>query len=113
MTPRTRKSHLAEAINLTQGSFLKIMREEKDLPFLAAVKLLDYFQISLADFIGMLSKEELEKPEVSRVKHQRKMARLREEGEQPLRFSPEDLERITGLELMTSVMEVLGRKIEK
>lgn len=105
--PGIRRSQVAEALNLTQGSLLKIMREEKDLPFLAAVKLLDYFKISFEEFVGMLSREQLEQQEISRQKHARRMERRRAEGDIITTVRADELEHITGLELMTTVMEVL------
>ncbi|WP_276090461.1 hypothetical protein [Pedobacter sp. JY14-1] len=109
--PRMRRIDLAEAMNLTQGSFLKVMREEKDLPFLAAVKLLDFFKISLEDFVGLLSQEQLDQPEILRIKYAKRLERLREEREIPRTITAEELDQITGRELMASVMEVLRSKM--
>lgn len=56
---------VAEAMNINSGTLTKIIRNEKELSFLGAVRMLEHFGLSVDEFMSMLSDNEINRKELS------------------------------------------------
>jgi len=66
------RKDLAEVMNINSGNLTKIIRDEKELSFLMAVRMLEKLGLSLDEFVSLLSKEELGRKELSTLKWEKK-----------------------------------------
>lgn len=64
------RKDVAEAMNINSGTLTKIIRDEKELSFLMAVRMLEKFGLSVDEFLSYLSKEELGRKELSALRWQ-------------------------------------------
>jgi hypothetical protein len=62
------KSYLEKEINAPQGYLGKVERGEKELSLLMAIRLLDIFELSLDEFVSLLSPEELQRKDLTTLK---------------------------------------------
>lgn len=65
---------LAEALHISYTTYLKIERDQRDLSFLMALRICQFYQLDLHEFISMLSEAELDR-------HDRSIIRDQEKGE--------------------------------
>ena len=61
-------SDLYAALNTTSSTYIKIERDQRDLSFLMALRLCQFYQLDLYEFISMLSDEELARKDLSGIK---------------------------------------------
>lgn len=66
------RKDVAEVMNINSGTLTKIIRDEKELSFLMAIRMLEKFGLSVDEFLSFLSKEELSRKELSTLKWQEK-----------------------------------------
>lgn len=66
------RKDVAEAMKINSGTLTKIIRDEKELSFLMAVRLLEKLDLSIDEFLSMLSKEEINRKDLSTIKWQQK-----------------------------------------
>ena len=62
------QSELYKALNTSSSTYLKILRDERDLSFLMALRLCKFYELDLHEFISMLSDEELARKDLSGIK---------------------------------------------
>lgn len=69
---------LAQALQMSYTTYLKIERDQRELSFLMALRICQFYQLDLHEFVSMLSDEELGRSELSiskaLEKRQRKQA---------------------------------------
>lgn len=63
---------LAEALQTSYTTYLKTERGNRELSFLMALKLFQFYKLDLHEFISMLSDEELERNDFSVIKAREK-----------------------------------------
>lgn len=66
------RKDVAEVMNINGGTLTKIIRDEKELSFLMAIRMLEKFGLSVDEFLSLLSEEELGRKELSTLKWQEK-----------------------------------------
>jgi DNA-binding XRE family transcriptional regulator len=62
---RPDKTSLYKALQTSSSTYLKIERDERDLTFLMALKICQFYQLDLHEFIAMLSDTELGRQDIS------------------------------------------------
>jgi transcriptional regulator with XRE-family HTH domain len=62
------QAELYKALNTSSGTYLKILRDERDLSFLMALRLCKFYELDLHEFISMLGDEELARKDLSGIK---------------------------------------------
>jgi plasmid maintenance system antidote protein VapI len=66
------RKDIAEVMKINSGTLTRIIRDEKELSFLAAVRMLQHFGLSMDEFMSLLSNEEMNRKELSTLKWQAK-----------------------------------------
>ena len=64
-----RMTDLAEVLNVSPHLLSKISRDQKELSFLMALRLLKRFDLSVEDFAAMLSEKELNRTDLSTIRY--------------------------------------------
>ena len=69
---------LYKALQTTSSTYLKVEREERELSLLMALRVCNFYQLDLHEFVSMLSDEELQRQDYSviRVLKQRDRKKL-------------------------------------
>jgi transcriptional regulator with XRE-family HTH domain len=71
---------LAKALQMSYTTYLKIERDQRELSFLMALRICQFYKLDLHEFVSMVSDEELGRSELSIIKalekRQRKQAEL-------------------------------------
>lgn len=75
-------TEVARALHTTSSTYLKIEREQRELSFLMALRVCQFYKLDLHDFISMLSDEELERQDFSLIRVQRQRERKKAEAAQ-------------------------------
>ena len=70
---------LAQALQMSYTTYLKTERDQRELSFLMALRICQFYKIDLHEFISMLSDEELGRDELSISKAQYKRERKKAE----------------------------------
>jgi hypothetical protein len=70
---RPDKPSLYKALQTSSSTYLKIERDQRELSFIMALRVCQFYQLDLHEFVSMLSDEELRRQDYSviRVKQQR------------------------------------------
>jgi transcriptional regulator with XRE-family HTH domain len=71
---------LLSAIQTSSATYLKIERGERELSFLMALKLCQFYKLDLHEFISMLSDEELARQDYSVIRVQQQRERKKAEA---------------------------------
>lgn len=71
---------LAEAVHASYTTYLNTERGERELSFLMALRLCQFYKLDLYEFISMLSDEELARNDFSVIKAQEKRERKKAEA---------------------------------
>ena len=71
---------LAEALQMSYTTYLKTERGHRELSFLMALRICQFYKMDLHEFISMLSDEELGRNELSIIKAQEKRERKKAEA---------------------------------
>jgi transcriptional regulator with XRE-family HTH domain len=71
---------LAEALRVSYTTYLNTERGERELSFLMALRICQFYKLDLHDFISMLSAEELDRSDFSVIKAQEKRERKKAEA---------------------------------
>jgi transcriptional regulator with XRE-family HTH domain len=71
---------LAEALQTSHTTYLKIERGQRELSFLMALRICQFYQLDLHEFISMLSDEELGRNDFSVMKAIEKRERKKAEA---------------------------------
>ena len=71
---------LAEALHASYTTYLNTERGERELSFLMALRLCQFYKLDLHDFISMLSDEELGRHDLSVIKAREKIERKKAEA---------------------------------
>ncbi|HEX8608253.1 MAG TPA: helix-turn-helix transcriptional regulator [Pedobacter sp.] len=71
---------LAEALRVSYTTYLNTERGYRELSFLMALRICQFYKLDLHDFISMLSDEELRRPDVSIIKAHEKIERKKAEA---------------------------------
>ena len=66
------RKDVAEVMKISSGALTKIIRDEKELSFLMALRMLEKLGLSVDEFLSLLSKEELARKELSTLKWEKK-----------------------------------------
>jgi plasmid maintenance system antidote protein VapI len=66
------RKDVAEVMKINSGTLTKIIRDEKELSFLMAIRMLEKLGLSVDEFLSLLSKEELARKELSTLKWEKK-----------------------------------------
>jgi hypothetical protein len=71
-------SDLYKALNTSAATYLKVERGERELSFLMALRICEFYKLDLHEFISMLSDEELGRQDYSviRVQQQRERKKM-------------------------------------
>jgi transcriptional regulator with XRE-family HTH domain len=56
---------LAQALQMSYTTYLKVERDQRELSFLMALRICQFYKIDLHEFVSMLSDEELSRAELS------------------------------------------------
>ncbi len=59
---------LYAAINTSSATYLKIERDERDLSFLTALRICQFYDLDIHDFIAMIDDNELARKDISVIK---------------------------------------------
>jgi transcriptional regulator with XRE-family HTH domain len=70
---------LTNLLGISSSTYSKIERGEKELSLNVAVKLVDFYDLSLDELISMIDPAEFKRKELSSIKWARKMERLQKE----------------------------------
>ena len=70
---------LAQALQMSYTTYLKIERDQRELSFLMALRICQFYKMDLHEFISMLSDEELSRSELSISKALEKRERKKAE----------------------------------
>jgi transcriptional regulator with XRE-family HTH domain len=73
---------LAQALQTSYTTYLNTERGKRELSFLMALRICQFYKIDLYDFISMLSDEELGRNDWSVIKAKEKSERKKAEGDQ-------------------------------
>lgn len=69
---------LAQALQMSYTTYLKVERDQRELSFLMALRICQFYKVDLHEFVSMLSDEELARAELSissaLIKRERKKA---------------------------------------
>lgn len=71
---------LAETIQASYTTYLKLERDQRDLTLLAALRICRFYKLDLHDFISMLSDQELDRNDLSITRVLKQRERKREEA---------------------------------
>jgi len=74
---------LAQALQMSYTTYLKIERDQRELSFLMALRICQFYQLDLHEFVSMLSDEELGRSELSISKALEKRERKKAEALKP------------------------------
>jgi hypothetical protein len=77
---RPDKPSLYKALQTSSSTYLKIERDERDLTFLMALKICQFYQLDLHEFIAMLSDAELGRQDISVIRAQQQRERKKAEA---------------------------------
>ena len=72
------RKDMAEVLKISGGTLTDIIRNEKELSFLMGVRLLEHFELSVDEFLSLLSKEEIDRKALSSIKFFEKKKRKEE-----------------------------------
>lgn len=61
---------LGHALRTSHSTYLKIERDERDLSFVMALRLCQFYDMDIHDFISMIDEAELERKDLSSIKMQ-------------------------------------------
>jgi transcriptional regulator with XRE-family HTH domain len=75
---RPNYAELYKALHTTPSTYLKIERDQRELSFLMALRLCQFYKLDLYEFISMLSDEELLRQDFSVIRVQKQRERLKE-----------------------------------
>lgn len=75
-------TELYKALKASSSTYLKIERDQRDLSFVMALRLCQFYQLDLHEFISMLSDEELSRQDFSVSKALEKRERKKAEATQ-------------------------------
>lgn len=70
---------LAQALQMSHTTYLKVERDQREMSFLMALRICQFYKIDLHEFVAMLSDEELDRTEISITKAQEKTERKKAE----------------------------------
>jgi hypothetical protein len=70
---------LYKALQMSSGTYLKVERAERELSFLMALRICQFYKLDLHEFISMLSDEELNRRDYSVIQAQLKRERKKAE----------------------------------
>lgn len=71
---------LSEALHTSYTTYLKTERGKRELSFLMALRICQFYKLDLHEFISMLSDAELGRNDLSVIKFQQKMERKKAEA---------------------------------
>lgn len=71
---------LYKALQTTSSTYLKIERDQRDLSFVMALRVCQFYQLDLHEFISMLSDEELGRQDYSVIRVQKQRERKKAEA---------------------------------
>jgi plasmid maintenance system antidote protein VapI len=69
------RKDVAEVMKINSGTLTKVIRDEKELSLLLAIRMLEKFGLSMDEFLSLLSKEELARKELSTLKWEKNKKR--------------------------------------
>jgi plasmid maintenance system antidote protein VapI len=72
------RKDIADVLKINGGILTKILRDDKELTFLMGVRLLEHFELSVDEFLSLLSKEEIDRKALSSIKFFEKKKRKEE-----------------------------------
>lgn len=61
---------LARILKISHSTYRKIERDQRDLSFIMALRVCQYFDMDIHQFISLLADHELERPDLSSIKDQ-------------------------------------------
>jgi plasmid maintenance system antidote protein VapI len=107
-----RMADLAEVLNIRVHLLSKVCRDQKELSFLMALRLLKRFDLSVEDFVSMLSEQELNRTDLTTIRYLEKeeLRWARSIKLPPLR--PKDVELLPGKDLAALVMGHIQEKLK-
>jgi transcriptional regulator with XRE-family HTH domain len=77
---RPDKLSLYKALQISSATYLKIERDERDLSFIMALRVCQFYKLDLHEFISMLSDEELKRHDYSVIRVQLQRERKKAEA---------------------------------
>ncbi|HWW42132.1 helix-turn-helix transcriptional regulator [Pedobacter sp.] len=76
------RKDIAEVLKISGSTLTDIIRNEKELSFLMGMRLLEHFELSVDEFLSLLSKEEIDRKALSSIKFFEKKKRKEERLEE-------------------------------
>lgn len=86
-THRLGSSEVGKALHTTSSTYLKIERGQRELSFLMALRVCQFYKLDIHEFISILSDEELARQDFSVIKvHQQRERKKAEAAKNQVRF---------------------------
>jgi transcriptional regulator with XRE-family HTH domain len=73
-------NELAKALHISASTYLKIERSQRELSFLMALRVCQFYKLDLHEFISMLSDDELGRHDISAIRVQQQRERKKAEA---------------------------------
>lgn len=73
---------VAKGLHTTSSTYLKVERDQRELSFLMALRVCQFYQLDLHEFISLLSEDELNRQDFSLIRVQRQRERKKAEAAQ-------------------------------
>lgn len=80
MAYRGKSSDLYAALRTSSSTYLKIERDERELSFLMALRVCQFYKLDLHEFVAMLSDQELDRQDYAAIQAQLKRERKKAEA---------------------------------
>ena len=80
MAYRGKSSDLYAALRTSSSTYLKVEREERELSFLMALRVCQFYKLDLHEFISMLSNQELDRQDFATIQAQLKREKKKAEA---------------------------------
>ena len=77
---RPDKPSLYKALQISSATYLKIERDERELSFIMALRVCQFYKLDLHDFISMLSDDELKRQDYAIIRVQQQRERKKAEA---------------------------------
>ena len=77
---RGKSSDLYSALRTSSSTYLKVERGERELSFLMALRVCQFYKLDLHDFISMLSDQELDRQDFATIQAQLKREKKKAEA---------------------------------
>ena len=80
MAYRGKSSDLYTALRTSSSTYLKVERDERELSFLMALRICQFYKLDLHEFISMLSNQELDRQDFATIQAQLKREKKKAEA---------------------------------